>query len=357
MAAPSAVAPSTAGNAGLSLVPGGPLRVPDYLKAILRCPTCHSALRTNGSGMECATCERQFPLINGVLRFVEAQHYASSFGFQWLKHDRTQLDSSDNRRSEQDFATKTGLTPDQLAGKLVLDVGCGMGRFAEVVSRWGAHVVGIDLSQAVEAAARNLADRDVTILQADVFSLPFAMESFDYIYSIGVLHHTPDCEKAFKVLPRLLKPGGGITIWLYSAYNKWYRMSDVYRKFTRRLPHRTLHSLCYLTRPLYTTHKVLRAVPLVGKPASGVLRYLVPMSFEADPRWRLLDTFDWYSPWYQSKHTYEEVFRWFESCGLEDLHVGGRPVCVRGSKPLNGQLVPQVPPDTLPVVTPSRHAS
>ena len=68
-----------------------------------------------------------------------------------------------------------------------------------------------------------------------MFKLPFAPESFDYIYSIGVLHHTPDCEQAFKGLPRLLKPGGRIAIWLYSAYNPWYRMSDVYRKWTRRM--------------------------------------------------------------------------------------------------------------------------
>jgi len=45
------------------------------------------------------------------------------------------------------------------------------------------------------------------------------------------------------------------------------------------------------------------------------------MSFDRDPKWRVLDTFDWYSPWYQSKHTYEQVFRWFEGCGLEDLRV------------------------------------
>jgi hypothetical protein len=57
------------------------------------------------------------------------------------------------------------------------------------------------------------------------------------------------------------------------------------------------------------------------------------MSFNQDPKWRVLDTFDWYSPWYQSKHTYEEVFRWFENCGLEDLHVAELPVSVRGSKP------------------------
>src|SRR5947199_61256 len=72
------------------------------------------------------------------------------------------------------------------ARKLVLDVGCGMGRFADVATRWGAHVVCVDLSLAAEVAARNLADRSATFFQADVFNLPFASESFDYIYSIGV---------------------------------------------------------------------------------------------------------------------------------------------------------------------------
>jgi hypothetical protein len=54
------------------------------------------------------------------------------------------------------------------------------------------------------------------------------------------------------------------------------------------------------------------------------------MSHNKDATWRVLDTFDWYSPWYQSKHSYEEVFRWFESCGLEDLRVAEEPISVSG---------------------------
>jgi len=64
-----------------------------------------------------------------------------------------------------------------------------------------------------------------------------------------------------------------------------------------------------------------------------VLRYLIPMSFNRDWRVRLLDTFAWYSPWYQSKHTYEQVFRWLESCGIEDLRVSGILVSVRDGEP------------------------
>jgi len=309
------------------------LGIAEEVLTVLRCLSCKANLRQGADALVCAGCGHAFPLVQGVARFVDAQHYAGSFGFQWQVFARTQLDTTQSHRSEVDFRRRTGFCPNDLAGKLVLDVGCGMGRFAEVATRWGAHVVGVDLSLAAEVAARNLADRSATFFQADVFNLPFAPESFDYIYSIGVLHHTPDCERAFKVLPALLKPGGKIAIWLYSGYNRWYRMSDLYRNVTRRMPARLLHKLCYGVIPLYGIHQALKKIPLVGKLASGALAYTIPMPFNSDPQWRVLDTFDWYSPWYQSKHTYEEVFRWFESCGLVDLRVIEQPIAVQGRMP------------------------
>ncbi|MGO8793592.1 MAG: methyltransferase domain-containing protein [Candidatus Sulfotelmatobacter sp.] len=308
--------------------------LPGRVLEILRCLSCRSALRAEASGLICTVCARRYPVVRNVLRFVEDEHYAASFGFQWLTFRDTQLDNQQERRSEADFRRRTGFVPEDLAGKLVLDVGCGMGRFAEVATRWGACVVGVDLSLAPEAAAENLADRDATFLQADVFKLPFAPESFDLIYSLGVLHHTPNCELAFKMLPPLLKPGGSIAIWLYSKYNNWYKMSDVYRKLTRRMSPKMLHRLCYAVVPLYGIHRILRKIPLLGPPASGALAYLIPMAHNPDPKWRVLDTFDWYSPWYQSKHTYEEVFRWFEDCGLKDLRVVLQPISVTGRKPV-----------------------
>lgn len=311
--------------------------IPAQVQSILHCPSCRGTLAENKNSLVCHSCNRIFPFVKGVVRFVEAESYASSFGFQWHKYARTQLDNEATRLSEVSFRRKTGFTPEELAGKLVLDVGCGMGRYAEVASRWGAHVVGIDLSNAVEVAAQNLAERkSVTILQADVFSLPFAPESFDFIYSIGVLHHTSDCERAFKSLPPLLKAGGSIAIWLYSSYNNWYRFSDLYRKVTHRLPVRWLHALCYAAVPLYYIHRGLRLIPVVGRPLSGLLRYVLPTSLDPDPARRILDTFDWYSPKFQSKHRYEEVFPWFEESGLDSLHImPAGQIAVRGRKPLS----------------------
>jgi len=303
--------------------------------AIMRCIGCEAPLDQHEGGYCCRKCGRKFPVVRGVPRFVDDHNYADSFGFQWQCYERTQLDGASAIESEVSFGRKTGFTPQQLQGKLVLDVGCGMGRFADVATRWGARVVGVDLSAAAEVAARNLAGRDFRAFQADVFNLPFAVETFDCIYSIGVLHHTPDCEAAVKVLAQYLRPGGSLAVWLYSGYNKWYRFSDVYRKITHRMSPTLLHKcLRVIVPPLYALNRGLRPIPVIGKPLAGLLHHLFPVSRNRNAEWRLLDTFDWYSPKYQSKHTYEQVFRWFESCGLENVRVLEVPIAVCGRKPV-----------------------
>ncbi len=305
------------------------------LQAILRCLSCSSKLESDqAAGYLCPGCKRVYANVQGIARFVDAQHYAASFGFQWHRYQKTQLDRDELRESERHFLAKTALRPQDLKGKLVLDVGCGMGRFAEVATRWGARVVGVDLSAAAEVAAKNLADRDFTAFQADVFALPFAPESFDVIYSIGVLHHTPDCEAAVKTLDKYLKPGGLLVVWLYSGYNKWYRFSDFWRRYTHKMKPATLHRILKVVVPFfYNLNQGLKRVPLVGSPLAGMIHHVFPVNRQKDPEARMLDTFDWYSPKYQSKHTYEQVFKWYEAMGMEDMRVGEISIAVRGRKP------------------------
>ena len=302
---------------------------------ILRCLGCGGALNSDQKGgYACSSCGQAYPNMRGIARFVDPDNYANSFGFQWHRYSRTQLDTNEVRESDRHFRIKTGLKPEELEGKLVLDVGCGMGRFAEVATRWGARVVGIDLSAAAEMAAQNLTDREFVAFQADVFALPFAAASFDVIYSLGVLHHTPDCEAAVKVLGKYLKPGGTLAVWLYSGYNKWYRFSDFWRQYTHKMQPETLHSMLKVAVPvLYNLDRGLHKIPLAGPAIAGAIHHVFPVNRQSDPEARVLDTFDWYSPKYQSKHTYEQVFRWFEDMGLEDLHVAEVPISVRGRLP------------------------
>lgn len=298
------------------------------------CPQCGSSLSVSGgpskADVEMGKLQCQhghsFPIVGGVPRFVESELYVQNFGFEWNVHSTTQLDSIGSDESERTFRQKTGFTPEELSGKLVLDVGCGMGRFSDVAARWGATVVGIDLSRAVDAAQRNIGGREnVHIAQANVFNLPFRERTFDFIFSIGVLHHTPNTKAAFDELPKLLREGGKISIWVYSAYARFqWRFSDMYRRLTPRLPKRVLHSLSYVAVPLYYLHKI----PIIGV----FLRWVLPVSTHPRRDWRVLDTFDWYSPKYQWKHTYEEVFRWFDAQGLGNIRVLEFPVALQGTR-------------------------
>lgn len=307
---------------------------PEFAR-LLGCPRCGGSLQLNaeeqagGREIQSGTLEcgngHIYQIVGGIPRFVDSELYVGNFGFEWNVHSRTQLDNSTSDESERTFRRKTGFTPDDIKGKLVLDVGCGMGRFSDVASRWGATVVGIDLSTAVEAAQRNIGARDnVNLAQANIFELPFRDGTFDFIFSIGVLHHTPNTKAAFDRLPRLLRDKGKIAIWLYSSYDDTQWMfSDFYRRLTPKLPKRLLHTLSYAAVPLYYLYKV----PVVGL----LIRLVLPASTHARASWRVLDTFDWYSPTYQWKHSYEEVFPWFEQHGLTDIRVLGEPVALQGT--------------------------
>jgi SAM-dependent methyltransferase len=196
-----------------------------------------------------------------------------------------------------------------------------------VAAAHGARVVGVDLSAAVEAADANLGELPNTaFLQADVFDLPLRPESFDLIYSIGVLHHTPDTHGAFANLPRLLRPGGRISIWVYtSEYRRLYLIADLLRRVTTRMDQRRLLSLCRI------------AVPLGRLYRTRLGRYLIPLlpiSQHPDPEWRVLDTFDWYAPKYQWKHDYPEVEGWFRQAGLVDVERLPVSVSVTGLRPV-----------------------
>ena len=294
------------------------------LLRILACPDCRRDLSLKSTiedvdevvegSLLCASCGQTFPIKAGIPRFVDADTYADTFSFEWKTFHDVQIDILNaTDESERTFIGQTGWRPDDLKGKLVLDAGVGAGRFAEVASRWGGDVVGVDLSFAVDAARGNIGDRDnVHIAQADLFRLPFRENTFDAIYSIGVLHHTPDTKRAFDALVPLLREKGEFAVFVY-AYGHYHFFSDLWRNITTKIPHRIVYYLSSLAIPLYYVYKL----PVVGLG----FRLLFPMSRHPIPRWRWLDTFDWYTPKFQHKHTWPEVYRWFEDSGFENIRL------------------------------------
>jgi SAM-dependent methyltransferase len=249
----------------------------------------------------------------------------ASFGFEWNEYRRFGWDDPeyDLERERDVFLRKSLLAPNELAGRLVLDAGCGNGRYAYLASANGGRVIGVDLSDAVDAAAENTAAvKDVQIVQADIFRLPFAPGTFDVIFSIGVLMHTGDAALAVRRLRSLVTPGGSLSVHLYGKGNRVYELVD--RRLRGWTTRRTIPELRRFTDRAYGLERFLSRVHL-NRVANRFVRL--------DPHPHCI--FDWYSAPVATHHTYAEVLGWFGELDLrvvatnERTPVRGLPASIR----------------------------
>jgi SAM-dependent methyltransferase len=244
--------------------------------------------------------------VNGIPRFVESAHL-ESFGRQWNRYEVA--------HPEEDRATfqaKTGVTLAELRGLAVLDAGCGGGRYCRVAAEAGANVVGVDHTTAVEKAAELCAGLpNASFVQADLKRLPLDPRSFDFVFSIGVMHHDRDTRAVFDAVARFVKPGGRMAVWLYRK-NQWWQewLNTALRRRTVRMPPERLERYCRLGA-------WLGGIPLVNRTLNKIV------NFSAHPNWenRVCDTYDWFAPEYQHHHTADELLGWFRDAGFEDLRV------------------------------------
>jgi SAM-dependent methyltransferase len=298
---------------------------------LLCCPSCRGELtQPDESSLRCTDCGEAYVVRDGIPRFVPAENYASNFGLQWNLFRRTQLDSfSGHPISRQRFLNYTGWTEQDMRGALVLDVGCGAGRFTEVALSLGARVVALDYSSAVDACRLNHQGAEgLSILQADIYRLPLKVGVFDRVYCLGVLQHTPDVEHAFRALPPVLKEGGALAVDLYPKL--W---TDVLwpkywlRPFTTRMSAETLFETVRTgVRWFWPLSLAVGRVPVVGRK----IRYLIPivnyegvypLSPEQLKDWAVLDTFDMLGPAFDQPQSAETLEQWMRTSGLEDVEV------------------------------------
>jgi len=322
-----------------------------WLLDLICCPGCRAELRlaesmernANSGDLRCVACQTRYPIHNGLPRFVSATGQGDQFGFQWNRFRRTQLDSSSGLPiSERRFFSQTGWLREDLKGKLVLDVGCGAGRFAETALAAGARVVAVDCSSAADACLTNLGPRtSLGILQADLHHLPLKPNSFDFVYCFGVLQHTPDVKAAFLAVVEQCKPGGRVAIDVYPK--SWSNLvSPKYwlRPLTKRVPVAGLLSAVRVMVPVLLPLSILLGrVPLAGQK----LRHLVPVAnydrvYPLSPmqlrEWALLDTFDMLAPKHDHPQSVKTLRSWFAEAGLQAIEVFRLGVVVgRGIKP------------------------
>jgi len=279
--------------------------------------------------LNCSRCATAYPVVRGIPRFVPQENYASTFGHQWNRYARLQLDSENHTTFSRDrFYSITEWNPAALAGRLVLDAGCGSGRFAEVALAAGAEVVALDLSSAVEPCRANLGSNPrLHCVQASLYELPFRDRQFDFVYCIGVIQHTPDPKKSVLSLLDKVTVGGNVGLWIYELTWKAYMGTMAFKNFLR--PWTKRWSIARLER--FSDRVERLCWPVLcwarhrGKFGRAIMRMLpaasahiqaVPLS-DADFReWVRLDTFDMYSPAHDHAQTFTRVKSWLEEAGF-----------------------------------------
>ncbi len=294
---------------------------------------------------------RQAPIVDGVAEFV-SHETQDHFGLQWNRFARTQFDTHTTTTDSRDrLQNQSGLQLRDFVGRTVLEVGCGAGRFTEVLLASGAKVVSVDFSSAVHANRQAHADAEAEgralFARADVFELPVRHRAFDIVLCYGVLQHTGSPRHALRCLWDAVAPGGRLLVDRY------------------RISPRNMMPAKHALRPLTTrldTEQLLRAVQvlvdtlfpyevrLLGHLQDGgvrrfarlVVNRLAPNSVypinlhltgrldhEAALAWSILDTFDMYGPRYDSPQLFRSWRR--DLHALEDGNVERCITCGQGN--------------------------
>jgi SAM-dependent methyltransferase len=225
--------------------------------------------------LTCDGCGVAYPLRRGVPRMMppalsaDVADTIDAFGWQWQQAGRMLKDPRFSAPEVfLDFIHP--VQPAWFRDKIVLDGGCGLGRFTVASAQFGARlVIGVDLSASVDLAfdnTRHLAN--VVIVQADILALPVS-RAIDYGFSVAVLHHTADPRGAFLHLVSKVVPGGSVSAWVYGRENNSWIVYGInpLRKITSRLPRRLLLAASYaLAVPLTMLVKGIYG-PVARQPA------------------------------------------------------------------------------------------
>ena len=249
-----------------------------------------------------------------------------AYAFTWRRIAQREIDDG----WEKDSYHYEAILPHDLmsgAGKVGLEAGCGGGTDLARIASGNARLIGVDLSEGVETAARVTRHLpNVRVVQADIHQLPFKPSSFDFIYSFGVLHHLPEPSEGFRQLAKLLKPGAPLITYLYEDFSDRSGIERtilgairVIRSFTARLPAPLLYALCWMATPVVwlccsaPAHLLRRPFP----------RAAARLPFRHTLRWPVIaaDLFDRFAPPMEWRYSRDGVAELYRQAGLERVEI------------------------------------
>lgn len=218
------------------------------LKDILACPGCKNDLENNTAGYyECVGCKTRWPIMENIPIFITGDNSAKGEFKKrqefWDKGWEKRVGHGDhsyltrlNKKEFEDLLENTikdyemykdmpviEARRSNVEGKTMLDIGCGAGMQAPLFTYYEANYIGLDFSfNAAKYSydyVKKLEKGNGITMQGCAESLPIKNESVDFVYSNGVLHHTPYMNIAFDEIARVLKPKGKASIGLYVTFS------------------------------------------------------------------------------------------------------------------------------------------
>jgi len=328
------------------------------IKKVKDCKECYSWEIDEGA-IRCKDCNIFYPIINGIPRLLpkslwnelvkshkdffikyknnfrdyfnvpelknfeikKTKETLRSYSYQWQKFDEMIEEWKDYF---MDFIYP--FREDFFKDKLCLDAGAGFGRFSYYPVEFGAEVVSMDLSEAVQSSYKNNSKHPFCyVVQADLHNIPFKKD-FDFIYSIGVIQHLPNKEGGFSSLAQHLeKKDSKIFIWVYGKRKGLYNIVDVLRPITLRMPHKILNYFSFFMALLQellvlSSHRFLMKIP--SKKIKNFAKNMPYTRYAYYPfRHNWADWFDRLSVPLTGGFTKEEIENWFRKQNLKEIHI------------------------------------
>lgn len=294
---------------------------------------------------------KQFPIVNGVPVFYDEENEENSqeqkltnktFSFKW--GDKVKKLDDNAFEEEMRFVIKRlkplGINTQKdynnflKSKKMILDAGSGMGWMSRYMAQnTEGKVVSAEIGDGVFAGYEQCKSlKNCYVIKADLMNLPFQDDTFDFIYSDGVLHHTPDCKAAIKALYDKLERGGVFWFYIYKEMNPVKHFCDDYiiNAYSKMDPEEALEECKAITElgrelsKVAATIKLEKPIKILNIPVGtyDVQRFIYynflkcfwndKMGYE----YSNVTNYDWYAPNNASQQTEEQVKGWLEEFGI-----------------------------------------